>query len=621
MMRSCLCRVSMPAFLLAAGIGAVGFAQTQAPVAPTAAMGGSPAASGTSGGSPSASGMLQGTTVLHSNTNLVLVDVVVVEKGRPIHALDRAKFHIFEDGHERAITSFDEHAGSDLAPAALKPAKLPPNTYSNFPTYPDTGVVNVLLLDALNTPIANQVEVRQQMVEYLAKIKPGTTLAIYTLASRLRQLQGFTTDTSRLVKAVQGAKAGAQKSMALQTPEDVAENDKLIDVMTASGAPEGVIAAMKQFMADTTAYQVDMRVRMTLDALNELARTLSGIPGRKNLIWFSGSFPIALDPDDTLSSPFEAMRNYSQEVEQTSELLSASRVAVYPVDARGLLTNPTFQASYKTSGDPAKGGNFMRDNDRFTQQTDNEQSTMKQIAEQTGGQEYINTNGLGGAVASAVEHGSDYYTVGYVPAANKLDGHFHKIQVKMDGSGYKLAYRRGYYAENGSKTSSHDPVKSNLIAQAAMYGAPQATQILFQVQLVPADDTQIKGVKLPDGPAGAMAGTLKGPIKRYLAVMQIDPKGIRFEEKPDGTHSAALELALIAYDEDGKTVNYFEGSFALNLKDAQYSRVMAGKIPAVFPLDFPVGKGSLRIVILDRAAGRVGSLEVRVSVTALKAGS
>jgi len=32
-----------------------------------------------------------------------------------------------------------------------------------------------------------------------------------------------------------------------------------------------------------------------------------------------------------------------------------------------------------------------------------------------------------------VEHGSDYYTVGYVPAADKLDGNYHRIQVKLDG--------------------------------------------------------------------------------------------------------------------------------------------------------------------------------------------
>ena len=608
MMCSRHCRaVPLPAFLLAVGVFAAGSAQQASAAKPPQAA------------AQSASGILPGTTVLHTDTNLVLVDVVVADKGKPIHALDRSRFRIFEDGREQPVASFDEHAGNEQTAALLSVRKLPPNVFSNTPTYPDTGVVNVLLLDALNTPVVNQVEVRKQMIEYLGKIKPGTTLAIYTLASRLRQLQGFTTDASRLVKAVQDAKAGAQKSVALQTPEDVAQDDKLVDTLTESGAPGASIAALKQFMADTTAYQVDMRVAMTLNALDELARSLSGIPGRKNLIWFSGSFPIALDPDNTLMSPLEAMRNYSQEVEKTSRLLSAARIAVYPVDARGLMTNPTFQASYKTSGDPVKGGNFQRDINRFTQQTNYEQGTMKQIADQTGGQEYINTNGIEAAVASAVEHGSDYYTIGYVPAANKLDGHFHKIRVKLEGASFNMAYRRGYYARS-PRIAGHDADSSSLIREAGIHDWPLATQILFQALVVPADDAQIKGVKLPDGPAGAMAKTMKGPIKRYVAAMQIDPSGIRFEDTPEGTHLAALELALIAYNEEGKEVNYYEGSFRLNLNDAQYAHVMAGKIPAIFPLDLPVGKVSLRMVILDRAEGRAGSLEVPVEVLTVKAG-
>jgi hypothetical protein len=66
---------------------------------------------------------------------------------------------------------------------------------------------------------------------------------------------------------------------------------------------------MQQFQADIAAYQTDQRVQMTMDALRQLARYLSAIPGRKNLIWFSGSFPISLDPDVTLQNPFQAMRD------------------------------------------------------------------------------------------------------------------------------------------------------------------------------------------------------------------------------------------------------------------------------------------------------------------------
>ncbi len=51
------------------------------------------------------------------------------------------------------------------------------------------------------------------------------------------------------------------------------------------------INAMKQFLADTAAFQTSSASSITLEALQQLARYLSAVPGRKNVIWFSGSFP------------------------------------------------------------------------------------------------------------------------------------------------------------------------------------------------------------------------------------------------------------------------------------------------------------------------------------------
>jgi VWFA-related protein len=552
-------------------------------------------------------------TLLHTGANLVLVDVVVTDRGNPVHSIDRSKFHIFEDGREQTLTSFDEHQGSTASKAAPNVVKLPPGTFSNIPAYPDSGVVNVLLLDALNTPVASQVDLHRQMIDYLGKIQPETSLAIFTLASRLRMVEGFTTDPSRLTKALQSSKAGPQQSVALD-PETEPSPEETLEEFQSAGMSAFAVASLQQFTADVAAFQIDMRVRMTLDALQELGRYLSAIPGRKNLIWFSGSFPIALDPDDTLMSPFQAMRDYSDDARETANLLSAARVAVYPVDARGLMPLPAFEASYKGSGNAARGGNVAKDNSKFMQKTRNEHATMEQIAEQTGGQDYVNTNGLKEAVASAVENGSSYYTVGYVPSADKLNGQFHKIQLKLDAGGYKLAYRRGYYADAPGKSSVHNPGKPNMIAEAASHGMPLATQILFQARVLPATDPLIHGANLSSGPAGEMAATLKGPVSRCFVELQVDPNGIAFDESPEGAHRAGLEFAAIAYSADGNRVNYLARGVELNLKTEQYERLTAVRIPAVLALDLPAGKFALRIVVAERAASRAGSLEIPVTI-------
>jgi VWFA-related protein len=484
------------------------FAAGQAPVAAQA----TPAAG--SSQSPQAPAPDAVATVLHANANLVLVDVVVTERDKTVHGLDRGLFHVFEDGREQAITSFDEHVPAS-APAAeavaLRPASLPPHTYSNVPPYPAASAVNVLLLDALNTPVSGQMDVRRQMIQFMGKIEPGTPLAIFTLSSRLRLVEGFTTNVSQLTKALQSPKAGAQPSVILDPQTDQAL-DTSIGEMANMGAGNNALSygvsalsSLEQFQADMTAFQTDLRVRMTLDAMQQLARYLSGIPGRKNLVWFSGSFPIALDPDDSQESPFEAMRNYSDDIRETDELLSAARVAVYPVDARGLMTLSSLDASYSPStnlmGASVNGGrggsrrratankpNTGSDDLTAMKQMMQEQATMEQIATETGGREYINTSGLKEAVADAIENGSSYYTVGYVPAAKQLDGQFRKIQIRVDSRDCKLSYRHGYYADPLGRPSAHNPGETSLIRAATLHGAPPATQILFQARALPAND-------------------------------------------------------------------------------------------------------------------------------------
>ena len=81
-------------------------------------------------------------------------------------------------------------------------------------------------------------------------------------------------------------------------------------------------------------------------------------------------------------------------------------------------------------------------------QTTQEQDTMEQIAAETGGKAFIETNDFADAVADVVENGSSYYTVAYVPNRKKFDGRFHTFDVRLDKASYKLAYRRGYYADD-----------------------------------------------------------------------------------------------------------------------------------------------------------------------------
>ena len=561
--------------------------------------------------------------MLHATSSLVLVDVVVTDHGKPAHGIDRSRFHVFEDGHEQAIASFEEHQPAPVSPhaaaGAARIAALPPHTYTNVSPYPDTGTVNVLLLDALNTPMADQAEARKEMVEYLGKIPPGTPIAIFALASHLHLITGFTTDSAALAKVMKSKAASSSHSVVLedQTNSVQLQMENQVYDMQIDGMPANVIDAVQEFEADYTAVQTNLRVQVTLDAFEELARYLSGIPGRKNVIWFSGSFPITIDPDPSLPRSVRNIEEYGTEIRRVGALLTAARAAVYPVDARGLMTSTTTSVNYRPSGNLMKNNDPVnKDNTTFLSQSGSEHMSMQTIAEETGGKAFFNSNDLKAAAENAIEDGSSYYTIAYVPPSAKLDGSFRRIKVTVDHGGDKLAYRDGYYAEPGYGPGSgaQNPEGANLITSAVLLGAPPSTQILMEARVLPSTDAQFKNVVLPTDPAGQMAATIKGPPHLYVVDLSVDPRGIAFNDAADGGHSAKIEFLLVGYDAQSNRVNYQDQPMEITLKPKQFESIMANGLHARMFLDLPAGPGFLRIAVQDLNAGRVGSLEVPLAV-------
>ncbi len=119
---------------------------------------------------------------------------------------------------------------------------------------------------------------------------------------------------------------------------------------------------------------------------------------------------------------------------------------------------------------------------------------MSQLAEDTGGRAFYNTNDLTSAVESAIDTGSNYYTLTYTPANRNRSGSYHEIRVTLTGnlraSGYTLSYRHGYYTDGSHKESNKVVAAQNnlaitnpadVYARAAMaHGAPTPQEILSQ---------------------------------------------------------------------------------------------------------------------------------------------
>src|SRR6202021_301401 len=80
---------------------------------------------------------------------------------------------------------------------------LPPGPFTDYTPVPPDSTLNILLLDALNTPTTDQNFVRYELQQYVKHADPGARIAIFGLANRLIMLQGFTSDPATLKNVVE----------------------------------------------------------------------------------------------------------------------------------------------------------------------------------------------------------------------------------------------------------------------------------------------------------------------------------------------------------------------------------------------------------------------------------
>ncbi|MGB8260215.1 MAG: VWA domain-containing protein [Terracidiphilus sp.] len=564
--------------------------------------------------------------ILRQEVRNVVVDVVVTDKhGQPVTGLDRSSFHVYENGAPQLIAYFGRHLPGEPAPAAVPTASpRPPHVHTNLASGPPSGPLLVLLLDALNTAPADQSYIRAQAIEYLRQIPAGTHMAICTLGDNLQLIQGFTSDPALLKAALDNKSYPAFVSL---------------DASNA-GSLTSVRSSLNRWANESTSLSAELDVRYTLDALNALSVYLSGIPGRKSLIWFAGTLPWTINPDFSLVTGVTGRVDYGDQLKQLANLMTIGRISIYPVDAHALVTpggyspdnaptagngargshpsGPSSTGSLDVSGSPyggrGQGGNFgYRDLHEQMNAAGNHMS-MVNLATATGGRAFYNTNGIAGAVATVNSIGESYYTLVYSPSNKSYDGGFRQLEVRAADPSLKLDYRRGYYAEDPAKAAKRNQVVyTNPLRLVMQHGAPDATQIPFHIQ-----DAVAPVQPDPSQPAarlGALAASLRGQIVRYDFHWNVDPRAVGFTAS-SGFHRGELDVTVAAYDGDGKIVNSIYSSLPLNLSDALYDRVERSGLPIKQTLDIPSSAVFVRVAVLDPATGHTGATEFPFDVPA-----
>ncbi|MBS1804423.1 MAG: VWA domain-containing protein [Acidobacteria bacterium] len=574
--------------------------------------------------------------VFKTSTRAVIVDVVVDNgKGEAVSALRKEDFRLFEDGKPQTIDFFEEHSAKPLTPAMVQPLpKMPPGVYTNVPSAPEDDAVNILLLDSLNTPPQMVSYARTQILGYLDHVKPGTRIAIIALNHKLSVIQGFSSDAA-LLRDVAFKQTAPGISPTIVTKGEVGDEQEFESFLnsnapspgsttTSTGSPGGnspsgagwnnpsapisATTAVADAFANYQSSKDVNRSRMTLEAITDIARYLSGVPGRKNLIWFAGDFPIVILPK--FDQRQEASDNgiALSEIRRTANLLTAARVAVYPIYASGIMADDIVSADNRGPASAAPIGNMASTAGPGVYTSSNsdrasEISAMNQIASDTGGKAVYNTNDLDAAIGRSIADGAHYYSIVYTPANKKMDGKYRSIDVKIPDGKYKLSYRRGYNADDEAKTlqpSETDPLRSLLRP-----GSPDATQLLFGVRAVPASPQPAAGAKI----AGKNAN-LTGPTTRYSIDFMIRWNDVALTPGPNNTHTGKVQIELLAYDHTGKALNWNGATQQMQITPELYTAIQRSGIPAHAEIDLPKVPVILEAGIHDLTTGKVGTLRI-----------
>ncbi|HEU5131140.1 MAG TPA: VWA domain-containing protein, partial [Pyrinomonadaceae bacterium] len=176
--------------------------------------------------------------------------------------------------------------------------------------------------------------------------------------------------------------------------------------------------------------QSDAVIKTALSTLVNLMKATAKLPGRKLVFFISDGFV-----PNFVGSDFTAT------LRRATDYANRSAVVIYSLDARGLTTDSSLDAS-DGSGFDSSGvfQNRMSGERTFTQEP------LHALAADTGGRALLNSNDLEDGIARALDETSRYYLLAWRPENDaQRASNFSKIKVNVVGRpDLKVQLRRGY---------------------------------------------------------------------------------------------------------------------------------------------------------------------------------
>lgn len=546
-------------------------------------------------------------SVLHVNVNMAILDVVVRDKsGKSIHGLSQSDFRLLEDHRTQSIVLFEEHRASKTSQARSN-STLPEHVYADNTPYAATSTV--FLFDTLNADAVDLSNARGQLLKDISEFPPNESVAVFVLGLKLRMIRGFSTDVVSAIKSLNEGKATTpEKALSSTADSDhpIQANANSSSASTSpshSSPPSSNLAAFSN--DESASLREEARAEATIAGLAQLSHYLSSIPGRKNVLWFSAGFPQILGD---LATPWK-ITNFTTDIRPVDEALARARVALYPIDCRGLLTSPA--ASFAKQEDLKEGAGLQSsisyafaDNRDAPLKLWSEHQTMLQMATDTGGEAFFDTNAIGRSAIAAISSGSDYYTLGYVPTNRKYDGTLRMIEVFLPEAHYELSYRRHYFSDGFAQKGKPVGTDASPMTIAMAESTLPLSQVTFQVRALPVDVQA----------SNAQHESSKSPPKtrRYILDYIVDPRSVQLKSLPEGRAQAEFELAEAVYDIDGKRLKAQDVGLEANLAPKDMGKIFKTGLQIHREIDVPQDGSLLKLGVRDATSGSIGTIAVSI---------
>jgi VWFA-related protein len=408
---------------------------------------------------------------------------VTDKKGNPVGGLRRDDFELFEDGRPVRISNFFAvESGKPAASRIPSELALEDTQDTSLPllAIPEEQRLNLIVyIDNFNIAPANRNRVLRRLRGFLYDtIDREDQIMVVSHDRSLHIRQPFTNDPDLALDAlVELERLSGHSTDRLATRLRVLQTIEQLD--------DGAYALSE---ARSHADYVSTEMRFTLKRLRSIVNSLSGLEGRKALLYVSDGLPMTPAEDLFLAvderfprvgARAEAMGfDLSPEFRKLGAQANSAGVTFYTLDAGGAETHASLSAE-----DPgtAQGGSRIMVDSLYIA---NLQEPLHMIADATGGLAVTNTNAVERSLDRVGRDFDNYYSLGF-PAEHGRTGRYYKLKAKVKRPGLRVRHRDGY----------RDQTREKLLAD----GSLAALYFDYQHNLIEAKVVFRPGSTSPDG--------------------------------------------------------------------------------------------------------------------------